>query len=169
MGQKTQNDLLLDWSGEAGEAQATAVEALLKTDSEAQKYLDELGGVSVLRDELAELPEMNPSGDFVAEAVAGVLVEKNSFRFSPPRIAAAAAVVALVALGIRSWPQEGNEVVVEETIHSGESVNEEAAARPKLSQRLFSLRRQDPASNRIFFARDRARKLRKKLKHSPTS
>jgi hypothetical protein len=165
MDQKTQDDLLLYWSGEAD----AAVEALLKTDLEAREYLDELDRFHVLRDELAELPAMNPSRDFSAEAVAGILVEKKIFRCSLPRVAAAAAVIALVVTGIRSWSQEGNEVVVEKTICSGESVTEEAATRPKLSQRLFSLRRQDPAINRISLARDRARKLRAELKHLPTS
>ncbi len=73
MDQKTQDDLLLYWSGEAD----AAVEALLKTDLEAREYLDELGRFHVLRDELAELPAMNPSRDFSAEAVAGILVEKK--------------------------------------------------------------------------------------------
>ncbi len=39
MDQKTQDDLLLYWSGEAD----AAVEALLKTDLEAREYLDEQG------------------------------------------------------------------------------------------------------------------------------
>ena len=53
MDQKTRDDLLLYWSGEANPAQAATVEALLETDLEARKFLVELGVFDALRDELA--------------------------------------------------------------------------------------------------------------------
>ena len=173
MDQKTQDDLLLYWSGEADATQTAAVEALVEADFEARKYFEELGWFDALRDELAELPAMNPSRNFAAEAVAGARVARKVSRFPLSWIAAAAAAIALVALGIKSWPHESNDQVnasvVEEGKLPGRSVNEEPAVRPKLSQRLFSSRRREPAIERISIARDRARKLRTELNHIPTS
>ena len=88
MDSKTENDLLLHWSGEADSKLSAEIEALLEKDPAAQRYLDELDQLNVLRDELAGLPAMNPSRSFALEAVTERLVEKKIPRFPLPWIAA---------------------------------------------------------------------------------
>jgi hypothetical protein len=77
-------------------------------------------------------------------------------------------VIAVIAVGIKSWLHEGTSQAEEVVVKEKESSNE-PAARAKLSKRLFSTRPQDPALERISIARDRARKLRTELNHLPTS
>jgi len=164
MDSKTENDLLLYWSGEADSKLSAEIEALLEKDPAAQRSLNELDQLNVLRDELADLPAMNPSRSFALEAV----TERKVTRFPLAWIAAAAAVIAVIAVGAKSWFHEGasqaEEIVVKE-----EKTSSEPATRSKLSKRLFSTRPQDPALERISIARDRARKLRTELNHLPNS
>ena len=164
MDPKTENDLLLYWSGEADSKLSAEIEALLEKDPAAQRSLDELDQLNILRDELADLPAMNPSRSFALEAV----TERKVTRFPLAWIAAAAVVIAVIAVGTKSWFHEGisqaEEVVVKE-----EETSSEPATRAKLSKRLFSTRPQDPALERISIARDRARKLRTELNHLPNS
>ena len=172
MDSKTEDDLLLHWSGEADSKLSAEIEALLEKDPAAQRYLDELDQLNVLRDELADLPVMNSSRSFALEAVTERLVERKVTRFPLPWIAAAAAaaaaVIAVIAVGSKSWLHEGTSQVEEVVVKEKESSNE-PATRAKLSKRLFSTRPQDPALERISIARDRARKLRTELNHLPTS
>ena len=166
MDSKTEDDLLLHWSGEADPKLSAEIEALLEKDPAAQRYLDELDQLNVLRDELADLPVMNSSRSFALEAVTA----RKVTRFPLPWIAAAAAaaVIAVIAVGTKSWLHEGTSQVEEVVVKEKESSNE-PATRAKLSKRLFSTRPQDPALERISIARDRARKLRTELNHLPTS
>jgi anti-sigma factor RsiW len=166
MDSKTEDDLLLHWSGEADPKLSAEIEALLEKDPAAQRYLDELDQLNVLRDELADLPVMNPSRSFALEAVTA----RKVTRFPLPWIAAAAAaaVIAVIAVGTKSWLHEGTSQVEEVVVKEKESSNE-PATRAKLSKRLFSTRPQDPALERISIARDRARKLRTELNHLPNS
>ena len=172
MDSKTEDDLLLYWSGEADSKLSAEIEALLEKDPAAQRYLDELDQLNVLRDELADLPVMNSSRSFALEAVTERLVERKVTRFPLPWIAAAAAaaaaVIAVIAVGTKSWLHEGTSQVEEVVVKEKESSNE-PATRAKLSKRLFSTRPQDPALERISIARDRARKLRTELNHLPNS
>ena len=162
MDSKTEDDLLLHWSGEADSKLSAEIEALLEKDPAAQRYLDELDQLNVLRDELADLPVMNSSRSFALEAVTA----RKVTRFPLPWIAAAAAaaVIAVIAVGTKSWLHEGTSQVEEVVVKEKESSNE-PATRAKLSKRLFSTRPQDPALERISIARDRARKLRTELNH----
>ena len=157
---------MLHWSGEADPKLSAEIEALLEKDPAAQRYLDELDQLNVLRDELADLPVMNPSRSFALEAVTA----RKVTRFPLPWIAAAAAaaVIAVIAVGTKSWLHEGTSQVEEVVVKEKESSNE-PATRAKLSKRLFSTRPQDPALERISIARDRARKLRTELNHLPNS
>ena len=159
MDSKTEDDLLLHWSGEADSKLSAEIEALLEKDPAAQRYLDELDQLNVLRDELADLPVMNSSRSFALEAVTA----RKVTRFPLPWIAAAAAA-AVIAVGTKSWLHEGTSQVEEVVVKEKESSNE-PATRAKLSKRLFSTRPQDPALERISIARDRARKLRTELNH----
>lgn len=168
MDSKTEDDLLLYWSGEADSKLSAEIEALSEKDPAAQRYLGELDKLNVLRDELVDLPMMNSSRSFALEAVTERLVERKVTRFPLPWIAAAAAVIAVIAVGIKSWLHEGTSQVEEVVVKEKESSNE-PATRAKLSKRLFSTRPQDPALERISIARDRARKLRTELNHLPTS
>ncbi|OUV11377.1 MAG: hypothetical protein CBC46_10165 [Verrucomicrobiaceae bacterium TMED86] len=161
MDSKTENDLLLYWSGEADSKLSAEIEALLEKDPAAQRSLDELDQLNVLRDELADLPAMNPSRSFALEAV----TERKATRFPLAWIAAAAAVIAV---GAKSWFHEGTSQA-EEVVVKEEETSSEPATRAKLSKRLFSTRPQDPALERISIARDRARKLRTELNHLPNS
>ena len=161
MDSKTENDLLLYWSGEADSKLSAEIEALLEKDPAAQRSLDELDQLNVLRDELADLPAMNPSRSFALEAV----TERKATRFPLAWIAAAAAVIAV---GAKSWFHEGTSQA-EEVVVKEEETSSEPATRAKLSKRLFSTRPQDPALERISIARDRARKLRTELNHLPPS
>lgn len=163
MDSKTEDDLLLHWSGEADSKLSAEIEALLEKDPAAQRYLDELDQLNVLRDELADLPVMNSSRSFALEAVTA----RKVTRFPLPWIAAAAAA-AVIAVGTKSWLHEGTSQVEEVVVKEKESSNE-PATRAKLSKRLFSTRPQDPALERISIARDRARKLRTELNHLPNS
>ena len=174
MDSKTEDDLLLYWSGEADSKLSAEIEALSEKDPAAQRYLGELDKLNVLRDELVDLPMMNSSRSFALEAVTERLVERKVTRFPLPWIAAAAAaaaaaaVIAVIAVGIKSWLHEGTSQVEEVVVKEKESSNE-PATRAKLSKRLFSTRPQDPALERISIARDRARKLRTELNHLPNS
>ena len=172
MDSKTEDDLLLYWSGEADSKLSAEIEALSEKDPAAQRYLGELDKLNVLRDELVDLPMMNSSRSFALEAVTERLVERKVTRFPLPwiavAVAAAAAVIAVIAVGIKSWLHEGTSQVEEVVVKEKESSNE-PATRAKLSKRLFSTRPQDPALERISIARDRARKLRTELNHLPTS
>ena len=161
MDSKTENDLLLYWSGEADSKLSAEIEALLEKDPAAQRSLDELDQLNVLRDELADLPAMNPSRSFALEAV----TERKATRFPLAWIAAAATVIAV---GAKSWFHEGTSQA-EEVVVKEEETSSEPATRAKLSKRLFSTRPQDPALERISIARDRARKLRTELNHLPNS
>jgi len=164
MDSKTENDLLLYWSGEADSKLSAEIEALLEKDPAAQRSLDELDQLNVLRDELADLPAMNPSRSFALEAV----TERKATRFPLAWIAAAAAVIAVIAVGAKSWFHEGTSQA-EEVVVKEEETSSEPGTRAKLSKRLFSTRPQDPALERISIARDRARKLRTELNHLPNS
>ena len=164
MDSKTENDLLLYWSGEADSKLSAEIEALLEKDPAAQRSLDELDQLNVLRDELADLPPMNPSRSFALEAV----TERKATRFPLAWIAAAAAVIAVIAVGAKSWFHEGTSQA-EEVVVKEEETSSEPGTRAKLSKRLFSTRPQDPALERISIARDRARKLRTELNHLPNS
>ena len=164
MDSKTENDLLLYWSGEADSKLSAEIEALLEKDPAAQRSLDELDQLNVLRDELADLPAMNPSRSFALEAV----TERKVTRFPLAWIAAAAAVIAVIAVGAKSWFHEGTSQA-EEVVVKEEETSSEPGTRAKLSKRLFSTRPQDPALERISIARDRARKLRTELNHLPNS
>ena len=166
MDSKTENDLLLYWSGEADSKLSAEIEALLEKDPAAQRSLDELDQLNILRDELADLPAMNPSRSFALEAVTERLVEKKIPRFPLPWIAAA--VIAVIAVGTKLWLHEGTSQA-EEVVVKEEESSSEPATRAKLSKRLFSTRPQDPALKRISIARDRARKLRTELNHLPNS
>ena len=160
MDSKTENDLLLYWSGEADSKLFAKIEALLEKDPAAQRSLDELDQLNILRDELADLPAMNPSRSFALEAV----TERKVTRFPLAWIAAAAVVIAVIAVGTKSWFHEGTSQA-EEVVVKEEESSSEPATRAKLSKRLFSTRPQDPALKRISIARDRARKLRTELNH----
>ena len=86
---------------------------------------------------------------------------------------AAAAVIALAAIGIGSWPS-GDAAQDPHTVDEGkdtlaELVVEPSASRAKLSERLFSTRRHESTSERISAARDRVRQLRTNLHDQPTS
>ena len=164
MDSKTENDLLLYWSGEADSKLSAEIEALLEKDPAAQRSLDELDQLNILRDELADLPAMNPSRSFALEAV----TERKVTRFPLAWIAAAAVVIAVIAVGTKSWFHEGTSQA-EEVVVKEEESSSEPATRAKLSKRLFSTRPQDPALKRISIARDRARKLRTELNHLPNS
>ena len=168
MNSKTEDDLLLYWSGEADSKLSAEIEALLEKDPAAQRYLEELDQLNVLCGELADLPAMNPSRSFALEAVTERLVKKKIPRFPLPWIAAAAAVIAVIAVGTKSWFHEGTSPA-EEVVVKEEETSSEPATRAKLSERLFSTRPQDPALERISIARDRARKLRTELNHLPNS
>ena len=162
MDSKTENDLLLYWSGEADSKLSAEIEALLEKDPAAQRSLDELDQLNILRDELADLPAMNPSRSFALEAV----TERKVTRF--PLAWIAAAVIAVIAVGTKLWLHEGTSQA-EEVVVKEEESSSEPATRAKLSKRLFSTRPQDPALKRISIARDRARKLRTELNHLPNS
>ena len=164
MDSKTEDDLLLYWSGEADSKLSAEIEALLEKDPAARRSLDELDQLNVLRDELADLPAMNPSRSFALEAV----TERKVTRLPLAWIAAAAAVIAVIAVGAKSWFHEGTSQA-EEVVVKEEETSSEPATRAKLSKRLFSTRPQDPALERISIARDRARKLRTELNHLPNS
>ena len=164
MDSKTENDLLLYWSGEADSKLSAEIEALLEKDPAAQRSLDELDQLNVLRDELADLPAMNPLRSFALEAV----TERKVTRLPLAWIAAAAAVIAVIAVGAKSWFHEGTSQAEEDVVKE-EETSSEPATRAKLSKRLFSTRPQDPALERISIARDRARKLRTELNHLPNS
>ncbi len=164
MDSKTENDLLLYWSGEADSKLSAEIEALLEKDPAAQRSLDELDRLNVLRDELADLPAMNPSRSFALEAV----TERKVTRFPLAWIAAVATVIAVIAVGTKSWLHEGTSQAEEIVVKEKES-SSEPAMRAKLSKRLFSTRPQDPALERISIARDRIRKLRTELNHLPNS
>ena len=166
MDSKTENDLLLYWSGEADSKLSAEIEALLEKDPAAQRSLDELDQLNILRDELADLPAMNPSRSFALEAVTERLVEKKIPRF--PLAWIAAAVIAVIAVGTKLWLHEGTSQA-EEVVVKEEESSSEPVMRAKLSKRLFSTRPQDPALKRISIARDRARKLRTELNHLPNS
>lgn len=168
MDSKTEDDLLLHWSGEADSKLSAEIEALLEKDPAAQRYLDELDQLNVLRDELADLPVMNSSRSFALEAVTARKVTRFPLPWIAAAAAAAAAVIAVIAVGSKSWLHEGTSQVEEVVVKEKESSNE-PATRAKLSKRLFSTRPQDPALERISIARDRARKLRTELNHLPTS
>ena len=168
MDSKTEDDLLLHWSGEADSKLSAEIEALLEKDPAAQRYLDELDQLNVLRDELADLPVMNSSRSFALEAVTARKVTRFSLPWIAAAAAAAAAVIAVIAVGTKSWLHEGTSQVEEVVVKEKESSNE-PATRAKLSKRLFSTRPQDPALERISIARDRARKLRTELNHLPNS
>ena len=168
MDSKTEDDLLLHWSGEADSKLSAEIEALLEKDPAAQRYLDELDQLNVLRDELADLPVMNSSRSFALEAVTARKVTRFPLPWIAAAAAAAAAVIAVIAVGTKSWLHEGTSQVEEVVVKEKESSNE-PATRAKLSKRLFSTRPQDPALERISIARDRARKLRTELNHLPTS
>ena len=162
MDSKTENDLLLYWSGEADSKLSAEIEALLEKDPAAQRSLDELDQLNILRDELADLPAMNPSRSFALEAV----IERKVTRF--PLAWIAAAVIAVIAVGTKLWLHEGTSQA-EEVVVKEEESSSEPVMRAKLSKRLFSTRPQDPALKRISIARDRARKLRTELNHLPNS
>ena len=168
MDSKTEDDLLLYWSGEADSKLSAEIEALLEKDPAAQRYLDELDQLNVLRDELADLPVMNSSRSFALEAVTARKVTRFPLPWIAAAAAAAAAVIAVIAVGTKSWLHEGTSQVEEVVVKEKESSNE-PATRAKLSKRLFSTRPQDPALERISIARDRARKLRTELNHLPNS
>lgn len=147
---------------EADSKLSAEIEALLEKDPAAQRYLDELDRLNALRDELAGLPVMNRSRSFVLEAVTERLVERKVTRF--PLAWIAAAVIAVIAVGAKSWFYEGTSQA-EEVVAKEEKTSSETATRAKLSKRLFSTRPKDSALERISIAR--ARKLRTELNHLP--
>ncbi|MDC1405197.1 hypothetical protein N8343_06000 [Akkermansiaceae bacterium] len=169
MDKKAQDELLLYWSGEADAGQAVAVEVLLKSNSEAREYLAELGELDGLCDKLSELPSMNSSRSFAAEAVAGFQAHEQGSRLRIPWLAGAAAVIALLSVGIKSWPAGGGNQSSDEIVDQSDliekSVDEPIEMRPKLSQRLFSAPRENSSLERISRARERAQGLRAKLHH----
>ena len=107
---------------------------------------------------------MNRSRSFVLEAVTERLVERKVTRFPLAWIAAAAAGIAVIAVGAKSWFHEGTSQA-EEVVAKEEKTSSETATRAKLSKRLFSTRPKDSALERISIAR--ARKLRTELNHLP--
>jgi hypothetical protein len=67
--QKTRDEILLYWSGEADVTQVAKIRVLLECDPEARVYFDELAGFDVLRDRLASLSSTPSSGSFAERAV----------------------------------------------------------------------------------------------------
>jgi anti-sigma factor RsiW len=82
--QKTRDEILLYWSGEADAAQEAKVQVLLESDPEARDYFEELGVFDALRDRLASLPAMTPSLSFAEGAVSEILAERSSRRAIAP-------------------------------------------------------------------------------------
>jgi hypothetical protein len=75
--QKTRDEILLYWSGEADVTQVAKIRVLLECDPEARVYFDELAGFDVLRDRLASLSSTPSSGSFAERAVFEVSTKKN--------------------------------------------------------------------------------------------
>ena len=167
--QKTRDEILLYWSGEADAAQEAKVQVLLKSDPEARVYFEELGVFDALRDRLASLPAMTPSRSFAEGAVPEILAEQSSRRAIAPWVSVAAAVIGILVVANMVWPsneERNEEVVWEETQEKG-VVLPEAMERPRLSQRLFARERHATRFPKILIAQERARKLRIRLEKFP--
>ena len=167
--QRTRDEILLYWSGEADAAQEAKVQVLLKNDPEARVYFEELGVFDALRDRLASLPEMTPSRSFAEGAVSEILAELSSRRAIAPWVSVAAAVIVILAVAKMVWPsnEERKEKVVREEIQEKGVVLPEAMERPRLSQRLFIRERHTARIQKISIARERARKLKIRLEKFP--
>ena len=169
MNQKTRDEILLYWSGEADAAQEAKVQALLKSDPEARVYFEELGVFDALRDRLASLLAMTPSRSFAEGAVSEMLAERSGWRGIGPWISVAAVVIVILAAANMVWPsneERKEEVVREETQEKG-VVLPEAIEMPRLSQRLLIRERHTARIQKISIARERARKLRIRLEKFP--
>lgn len=167
--QKTRDEILLYWSGEADAAQEAKVQVLLKRDPEARVYFEELGVFDALRDRLASLPAMTPSRSFAESAVSEILAERSSRRAIAPWVSVAAAVIVILAVAKMVWPsnEERKEEVVREEIKEKGVVLAEAMERPRLSRRFFIRERHTARIQKISIARERARKLKIRLEKFP--
>ena len=169
MNQKTRDEILLYWSGEADAAQEAKVQVLLKRDPEARVYFEELGVFDALRDRLASLPAMTPSRSFAEGAVSEILAERIGWRGIGPWVSVAAVVIVILAAANIVWPsnEERKETVVrEETQEEGVALPG-TMERPRLSQRLFVPERHTARIQKISIARERARKLKIRLEKFP--
>lgn len=169
MNQKTRDEILLYWSGEADAAQEAKVQVLLKRDPEARVYFEELGVFDALRDRLASLPAMTPSRSFAEGAVSEILAERIGWRGIGPWVSVAAVVIVILAAANIVWPsnEERKETVVrEETQEEGVALPG-TMERPRLSQRLFVRERHTARSPKILIAQERARKLKIRLEKFP--
>lgn len=169
MNQKTRDEILLYWSGEADAAQEAKVQVLLKRDPEARVYFEELGVFDALRDRLASLPAMTPSRSFAEGAVSEILAERIGWRGIGPWVSVAAVVIVILAAANIVWPsnEERKETVVrEETQEEGVALPG-TMERPRLSQRLFVRERHTARIQKISIARERARKLKIRLEKFP--
>tara|TARA_B110000438_G_scaffold229801_1_gene224661 strand:+ start:566 stop:1078 length:513 start_codon:yes stop_codon:yes gene_type:complete len=167
MNQKTRDEILLYWSGEADAAQEARIQVLLKSDSEARVYFDELGQFDVLRERLASSPSMPSSGSFAEHAVCEMLAERSGWRGIGPWVSVAAVVI--LAAANMMWPsnEERKETVVREGTQEEGLFLPSAMERPRLSQRLFVRERHTARLPKILIARERARKLRIRLEKFP--
>lgn len=169
MNQKTRDEILLYWSGEADAAQEAKVQVLLKRDPEARVYFEELGVFDALRDRLASLPAMTPSRSFAEGAVSEILAERIGWRGIGPWVSVAAVVIVILAAANIVWPsnEERKETVArEETQEKGVALPG-TMERPRLSQRLFVRERHTARIQKISIARERARKLKIRLEKFP--
>jgi hypothetical protein len=169
MNQKTRDEILLYWSGEADAAQEARIQVLLKSDSEARVYFDELGQFDVLRERLASSPSMPSSGSFAEHAGCEMLAERSGWRGIGPWVSVAAVVIVILAAANMMWPsnEERKETVVREGTQEEGLFLPSAMERPRLSQRLFVRERHTARLPKILIARERARKLRIRLEKFP--
>ncbi len=167
------DDVLLYWSGELDAREAEAVEARLRDEAGAQSYLEELQKLS---EEVGSLPPAEVPRAFAAEAAAAAVVPGTVrvVRFWPGWIAAAAAVLILVGVVVRSGVGDrgGRGAVVAEGAGANPGETAPRASKrkpPKLSERLFVSRSRQPAGDKLSAARERVRKLRNRLNTKNTS
>lgn len=169
MNEKTRDEILLYWSGEAGGDVEAKVRVLLECDPEARVYFDELGQFDVLRERLASSPSMPSSGSFAEGAVSEILAERSGWRGIGPWVSVAAVVIVILAAVNMVWPsnEERNETVIREETQEESVVLTRAMKRPRLSQRLFTRERHTIRFPKILIAQERARKLRIRLEKFP--
>lgn len=152
-------------SGDDGRAFA---EELATSERLRERFLDQLDVQAFLVGEV----KTGVYAEFVPMPVADQSVVRFRPRAWMGAAAVAAAVIVLVATGLRLWsPGDAVEDVVmaSEANTLDASAVEPGTSRPKLSGRLFVARPQRSTSDRIGGARDRVRRLRNSLHDQPTS
>lgn len=124
--------ILLYWSGEADEALAREVEALLDSDESARRYLQELNGFEAVMTD-PDVP--SPRAGLLDEVLEEQSAPRRVIHFPKPFLAAAAALaLAAVALSLLFRPDRN--VVTPIVIKPPAAASE--LGKPKLSERLLS-------------------------------